>query len=62
MGINDPPFTTGDPRRTLIGMVQSNEGTAANTFQEWGYVFQMFNNSVPIPPLRTVPVLMRGRA
>ena len=35
-------------------MVQTNEGTAANNFMERGYIFQMFNNSVPIPT-RFVP-------
>jgi hypothetical protein len=54
IGINDPPFTPGDARRTLIGMVQTNEGTSANLFQERGYIFQMHNNSAPIPT-RFVP-------
>ena len=54
IGINDPSYTWGDARRTLIGMVQTNEGTAANNFMERGYIFQMFNNSVPIPT-RFVP-------
>jgi hypothetical protein len=54
IGITDPPYTAGDPRRTLIGMVQTNEGTAANAFQERGYIFQMYDNSVPIPT-RYVP-------
>jgi hypothetical protein len=54
IGINDPPYTDNDPRRTLIGMVQTNEGTLANAFQERGYIFQMYDNSVPIPT-RFVP-------
>jgi hypothetical protein len=54
IGINDPPYTPGDPSRTLIGMVQTTEGTAANGYQERGYIFQMYNDSDPIPT-RFVP-------
>ena len=54
IGINDPPYTSGDPRRTLIGMVQTIEGTSGNNFFERGYIFQMYNDSFVIPT-RYVP-------
>jgi hypothetical protein len=33
---------------TLIGLVQVFEGTAANLFQERSYIFNMYNDSVPV--------------
>jgi len=61
IGINDPAFENlapGTPnpsnRVTLIGMVQTNEGTAANSFQERGYIFEMYNDSFVVPT-RFVP-------
>ena len=54
IGINDPPLNPSDPRRTLIGMVQTVEGTTANGYNERGYIFQMYNDGVPIPT-RFVP-------
>jgi hypothetical protein len=39
-------ITTDEPGPvTLIGLVQTFEGTAANSFQERSYIFNMFNNS-----------------
>jgi hypothetical protein len=34
---------------TLIGLVQTIEGTAANGFLERGYIYNMFDDSVPVP-------------
>jgi hypothetical protein len=34
---------------TLIGLVQTIEGTAANGFFERGYIYNMFDDSVPVP-------------
>ncbi len=53
IGINDPPFgretsARGDPSVTLIGLVQTIEGSAANGFQERSYITKMFDDSYPI--------------
>ena len=55
IGINDPAYN-GDPNGfvTLIGLVQTNEGTPANSFGERWYIVEMYNDSFPIPT-RYVP-------
>jgi hypothetical protein len=45
IGINDPTYSYNDPHVTLLGMVQTMEGTAANNFMERGYIFSMYNDS-----------------
>lgn len=44
IGIDD----TSGPA-TLIGLVQTVEGTAANGYQERSYIYNMFNDSVAVP-------------
>ena len=39
----------GAGRVTLIGLVQTFEGTAANGFMERSYIYNMFDDSVPVP-------------
>ncbi|MFL5265843.1 MAG: hypothetical protein ACJ8AH_04485 [Stellaceae bacterium] len=48
IGINDPPYSSNDPHVTLLGLVQTYEGTAANNFMERSYVFSMYNDSKPV--------------
>ena len=48
IGINDPTYSSNDPHVTLLGLVQTYEGTAANNFMERSYIFSMYNDSKPV--------------
>ena len=46
------PFNGIDDRAgkvTLLGLVQTFEGTAANAYMERSYIYNMFDDSVPVP-------------